>query len=273
MKKLLSLFIILIIFCAGCTRQKNTQAASFEPDSDQVTETISEVAVETEQAPVIEETQEEKRKQFESMTILDIIDIFIDENNLIPVCTDEEFELDRYLGVFKFSSRESIEWYSYTSGPRHFPRLYIIDENNIKIEVFNYYGSAEKIRPGNYCSANKHYINISKDQLINFNFRIKMNIESYVTTEYFKTSLSEEQEKERRGFFFYVLKDTPIYEDNTVQGTELGMIFAENMVKVIDMHYQNMSDRYPAALKIEFEKLSGWVDLESIDFILEVPDN
>jgi len=270
MKKLLPLFVILILFCVGCTRLKNTQVEISQPDSEQVTETILEVAVEPEQASVIEETQE--KKQFVGITMLDEIDFILNNKHYVNVGSDDE-KYSKHIGYFEFLSRESIQWYSDTSGPRHFPRLYIIDENNLRIEVFRYYGPAEEVRKGNYCSTNKYYIDISKYHLTDYRNRIKRQIDTYVVTEYFKANITEEQEKERGGFFFEVLRDSPLYADSAMQRAEHGTINTGNMVRVIDMHYKDFSDRYPVALKVEIENLSGWVDLESIDFILNTSGN
>lgn len=266
------LFLIYMFFCIGCNKQKNTQVIAPEPE--QIQNSLLDVTVEQnepkELAQVMEEIMIERRKQIEGMNILEMVDFFIDREYLINVGINDENNHAHILGYFSFSSRESIQWFSDTSGPRYFPYLFIIDEDNLRIEIFTYFGSAEKARIGNYCSTRKYYIDINNDQLINYYLRIKRQIDTYVTTAFFKANITEEQEKERGGFFFKVLKDAPLYTDTEMEGTELGTIFAGDMVKVIDIHYQDLSDKYPVAVKVEIGDLSGWVDLHSVDFIFEM---
>jgi len=279
MKKLLLLFVIFILFFFGCTKLKNTDTAS-ETDllSDTISVMISRTAMEQEQpsefsddtheeqvqpSVIIEETLEERRKQFDDMTILDMIDFYIEIGYYINVGNDNV--RNTLLGYFNFFSRESIQWYSDTSGPRYFPYFYIVDDYNLRIEVFSYFGSAELVR-NYYCSTRKYYIDISKDQLIDYYLRIIWKIETCFTTEFIRVNLSERQERERGGFFFEMLRDAPMYENSAMQGSESGIVLSGNMVRIIDMHYQNLSDRTPVALRVETDNLSGWVDFDSVDF-------
>jgi len=273
------LFIFIIIFYSGCTKPENTQSTVSVPN--QVLNAILETAMKPEQTAIIEtdpvkvitmeEINAEKRKAFENMSIQDMIDLIIDKGYLIFVGIDDIKNRIPCLGYFAFRSLDTIQWYSDTSGPRHFSYLNIIDENNLMIEVFNYFGSAEEIRIDNYCSTNKYYIDITKDHLIDYYLGIIGEIETYVATEYFKANITEEQELERNGFFFNVLRDAAVYEDSEMQGTELGLIPAGDMVKIINIHYQNLSDRYPTAARVEIENTSGWVNLDNVDFVLDVP--
>ena len=238
-----------------------------ESKSDPMLNTDLLATVVPEHPPIIEDTlEEEKRKQFVGMTILDIIDIYVHNKWNLNVGSDDE-NYFIHIGYFQFLSRESIQWYCDTSGYRFFPYLYIIDADNLRIEVFTFLGRSEEIHMGSYCSTQKYYININKDQLIDYYLKNKRQFETYVTTEFFRVSITEEQEKERNGYFFRVFRDALVYGDNAMQGKELGMVYDGNMVKVVDMHYQNLSDRYPVAVKIETENLSGWVDVDIVDFI------
>ena len=263
------LLIPLFIFF-GCSKSKIIQI--LESNSDLTLDTNLSIDVIPEQLSFVEESveesMEEKKKQFENITILDIIDIYINNKWFLNVGSDDKNYLI-HLGYFQFLSRESIQWYLDTSGYRFFSYLYIIDENNLRIEILSFFGSAEEARIGNYCAAQKYYIDINTNQLVDYYFKTKYQFESYIITEYFKVNLTEEQEKERNGYFFEVLKNTPVYTEKTIQGEEAGIIHSGDMVKVIDMHYQNLSDRYPITLKIETEKFVGWIDVDIIDFIYQ----
>jgi hypothetical protein len=262
MKYLLLIFFLL--FCLGCTRQNSTQALVHELDYVSNADLLAIVV--PEHSPVLEETLEEIRRQFEGMTILDMISFIINNKRYINVGSDDA-SYSIHIGYFEFLSRESIQWYHDSSGYRFFPNLYIIDENNLRVEVFSFLGRSVEIRMGRHCSVRKYYIDISTEQLIDYYLRIKRQIDTYIVTDFFFVNITEEQEKERNGYFFKVLRDTTVHEDRAKQGTLIGMIHTGNMVKVIDMHYQNFSDRYPVSIRIETESLNGWVNVDSIDFI------
>jgi hypothetical protein len=223
------------------------------------------------QSQAVEETLEDRKKQFEGKTILDMIDFYV-ANKLYINVGKADYRYDRWPGYFQFLSRESIRWYRDTSGYRFFPYLHIIDENNLRLELFVYLGLAEEAWVGRYCSAHKIYIDISTDQLIEYylqfiNPAIKRPapIETYVATPFFNINVTED-EFEKRGYQyqFDVPKEVPVYETAAMQGEPQSMALAGSIVKVIDMHYQDLNDRYPVAVKVE---ISGWVDVDSLDFI------
>jgi hypothetical protein len=260
MKNLLLILTIFLLLCIGCTRHKNTQALAFE--QEQVLDMNLLAIVLPEQSSVVEVTLEERRRQFEGMTILDMIDLYIHNEQMLYVSRN-----NTQIGFFQFLSRESIQWYYGSSGYKFFPYIYIIDENNLRIELFAFLGRAEEVRMGIYCSAQKYYIEINTKQLIDYYLRIKRPLETSVVMHFFFVNITEDQEKERNGYFFKVLRDATVHEDKAKQGTLLGILHAGNMVKVIDIYYQNLSDRYPVAVKIETENFNGWVNVDSVDFI------
>jgi hypothetical protein len=221
------------------------------------------------QAPEAEETLEEMRKQFEGMTIQDMIDFYVSNKREISVGKDKTQP-----GYFKFLSRESVQWYRDSSGYKFFPYLYIIDENNLRVELFIYVGYGEEVT-GIYLSSRKIYIDISTEQLIDYNIRNKRlrtglptTIETFVATQYFDVNITD-GEVEKRGYQFKILSDAPVYETATIHEEPLGTVSAGDMVKVIDMYYWDLQDEYPVAVRIEIEGLSGWVDVDNVDFFYE----
>jgi hypothetical protein len=224
------------------------------------------------QAPEIEETPEDMRKQFEGMTIQDMVDFYVSNDLYIYVGKGDD--TSRWPGYFQFLSRESIQWYRDSSGYKFFPYFYIVDGDKLRVELFIYVGLGEEVT-GRYCSTWKIYIDISTEQLVDYYLRnkrlgtrIPATIESFVDTQFFKVNITD-GEVQKQGWQFKVLKDVPVYETAAIHEEPLGTVYTGDMVKVIDMHYRDLNDRHPVAVKVEIKGLSGWVDVDSVDFIYE----
>jgi hypothetical protein len=265
-----------MLLCIGCTKTKDIQAAVSE--LDQVTDEVLEANVTptgpiadvtSAQAPEVEETPEDMRKQFEGMTIQDMIDFYVSNKREIQVGKDKIQP-----GYFQFLSGESVQWYRDSSGYKFFPYLYIVDGNNLRVELFSYVGLGEEVT-GRYCSTGKIYIDISTEELIEYYLLsrrsgtgIPATIETYVATRSFKVNITD-GEVEKHGWQFKVLSDALVYETAAIHEEPLGTVYTGDMVKIIDMHYRDFNDRHPVAVRVEIEGLSGWVDVDSVDFFYE----
>ncbi|MCL2229658.1 MAG: hypothetical protein FWC01_01035 [Treponema sp.] len=190
--------------------------------------------------------------------------IYIIKNNLLISIDNYDIEKknEPIIGYFEFLSHDSIQWHKETSGFVFYPYLYIIDDENIRIEIFYYFTGGEMPRTGSSVSAGKYYINITKAELISRYLRRNNTIRSYIDTWEF-----EIHKYQPESLNFNILYNTNVYSDGSMTGERINSISRGTSVEVIDLYYNDLFDRLPAALRIKTNNLTGWININSINFI------
>ena len=211
-----------------------------------------------------QETEEEKqrkaelRKQLDKMTLHEIIDFYIINNRGIIVGI---YNQDKDIGYFKFLSHEQIQWNHDSGGFTYIPYLYIVDDTNIRIEVFNYNVGGGSLPLGTYLSASKYYVYITKDDLINLFLRDIRYIENFKIISYIEINKFQRDELK-----FKLLIDTDIYSDGTLE-EKMKNIRKNTEVEIIDMYYNDLKEKFPISVRIKNGNLDGWINVEHIDFL------
>jgi len=263
MKYILFSIQIILLF-ATCNSKSNTsvlgESIKQENDFEQVEQIIS------------KETRKETREQLENMTLYEIIDLYIQHNNEREITQDYEhpkgiiifvgdYKQTSHLGYFEFITYNEIKWYRGSGGVKYIPYIYIIDDSTINIEVFVYfigYGS----RIGEYISTGKYYITITKEDLINHYFGDIKFINNFFIVDYFNTNRFESEE-----LFYNILINTDIFINGSLHEDKIASVQKNTKVEVVDMFYNDQKDNFPFSVKIKTDKLTGWIDVNHVDFI------
>ena len=250
-------FTLLVIFTLiGCTPAvKNNSNANLVSD----TEIIQNIAENT----VIDERLLDQ-EILESMLIQDIISLLIEKNTIISIVdhslTDKGF--DPEIGYFEFLSHNSIKWYKDTSGFRFFPYLYIVDDENIKVEVFYYFIGGGRVQSSTKVTSGKYYIYITKNDLIARYFRRSNRIDNYTSVKTFETKKYQPEILN-----FKVLSDTDVYAFGSMQGQGTNRIRSGTDVEINDIYYTNLNDDLPTSVRINAGNITGWINVSHVDFI------
>ena len=210
-----------------------------------------------------QETEEEKQRkteelqnQLNNMTVLEIIDLYIQKKNGGFYIENGDYKL-----FYVFLSHNNIEEDFGHGGYKFYSYLYIIDDNNICIESFYYsFGNHEIIGENSFVG--KYYININKDNLINNYIGSNKFIENFTNIASLKTNRFSNED-----LFFTIQSDTDVYVKGSLHGEKITEIKKGTKVEIIDMFYNNLNDKYPVAVRIKTENLSGWISINDVDFL------
>jgi len=255
--------IILLIFsCTKITNKKPVTSVSDEKMSSQITtENISNQKTAEEIKREIEEKNQqtlEERQYFDNMSILEIIDLYIKEKKHITV---GDYNQQKDIGYFEFLSHDKIQWHLDTSGFIFYPYLYINNNTNIYIEVF-YYITSSGPRLGGNITTGKYYIYITKEDLINRYLGIIKFTDDFTVTKFFNTSNYQSE-----NIKFKILTDTDVFINSSLHEERISNIKKNTEVEIIDMLHKNLNDDYPIAVRIRTDNLTGWINVNNIDFI------
>lgn len=219
---------------------------------------------------ILQETEEEKqrkveeRNKMEDMSIHEIIDLYIErgykqgKGTMINI---GDFEQNNHVGYFEFISCDKINWYRDSGGFKFYPYIYTIDNTNIHIEIF-YYNAGYGYGIGSSISTGKYYINISKENLIEYYFGSIYFIKDYFMVNIFNTNRYEPEE-----LTFKILTNTNVYADFSLRDEKIGNIQKDAEAEITDMFYGSFNDKFPVSVKIKNEKITGWINVNHIDFI------
>jgi len=243
------LFICIIFSLAACSKSKQNTSAdqpAFENDVSN--------ALENKKQNGERETPPELRDELEKMPITEIIDLYIRENLV--------FDTD--VGDYKLSclfiSPNQIQWSVSHTGFEYYPYLYIVDEENIRIELF-YYAFPNYGIIGEYISAGKDYITITKENLIARFTGSIIIIDNFIKIESFKINKFMHEDLNFKMEF-----DTAVYSDVTSRGEKIADIRKDAQVEIIDLFFSDSNYNYISAVKIKAEDRSGWVSAGSVNF-------
>ena len=209
-----------------------------------------------------QETEEEKQKkaeelqnQLNNMTVLELIDLYIQTRNGGFLIKNGNYEL-----FYIILSHDTIKEDFGFGGYKFYSYLYILD-NNIRIESFYYlFGNHEII--GENISVGKYYINITKENLIANYIERNTFVENFTTIEIFKTNRFLHE-----NLNFIIQLDTIVYANSSLFGESISKIKKDTKVEIIDMFYNNFNDKHPLAVRIKTEDFSGWISVKNVDFL------
>jgi len=242
---LIAFCLLLIIACKPSTTNKTVV---------QVTEEIN---ISQEEIEVIEEISQE---QLEGMSILDIIDLYINKKKMILI---GDYNQRKDIGYFEFISHNEIKWHRDSGGFEYIPHLNIIDDSTINIEILYFnvgYSSYPNI--GTDISACKYYIVIRKIDLIDRYLGAIISVNDYKITKSFFVN-----QYDSKNLQFKILTDTDIYIDKSLQDEKIAKIKKNTSVEIINMFLNNSNDIYPISVQIKTENLTGWINVSNVDFI------
>ena len=206
-----------------------------------------------------EEKTQEIREQLKKLSVLEIIEQYVEhENILIPV---GDYNKSKDIGYFKFLSIDNIQWNHDTGGIKYYPYLYIIDNDNIRIEVFYYHIHSHELL-GENITAGKYYINISKEILIARYIKSISFIE-----DYFIKNIIETNKYSNEDLFFKIQLSTDVFSNAGLHGEIISDIKNDTEVEVLDVFFNNLNDKYPSAVRIKTENISGWISINNVDFL------
>jgi len=219
---------------------------------------------------VSQETKEEKqrkaeeRKILENISIPEIIDLYIErgykQSKSIMIYIGD-FDQNNHAGYFEFISHDKIKWYRASGGFKFYPYIYIINDTNIRIEIF-YYNIGYGHDIARSISTGKYYINISKENLIEYYLGNLNFIKDYSMVNNFNTNRYEPEE-----LTFKTHTGTDVYTDCSLRDEKIGKILKDSEAEVIDMFYNSLNDDFPLSVHIKNKNITGWINVNHIDFV------
>ncbi|MCL2229661.1 MAG: SH3 domain-containing protein [Treponema sp.] len=255
MKNIYFTLLVISTLIACTPAVKNNSNANFSSDTE-VIQNIAENTVINE--PLLDQ------EILENMSIQDIISLLIEKKTIISIVdhslTDKGFHPE--IGYFEFISHNNINWYRDTSGFRFFPYLYIVDDENIRVEVFYYFIGGGRVQSSAKVTSGKYYIYITKNDLIARYFRRNNRIENYISVKTFETIKYQPET-----LSFKVLSDTDVYAFGSMQGQRTNRIIRGTDVEINDIYYINLNDDLPTSVQINTGNITGWININNVNFV------
>jgi len=263
----ITIIICIILILNACNAQKKEKP--IDTAQDEVLQSVVEKDHKQDNQKYFHETLILSRSRLEEMTMLEIIDLYIEQ----VYVNENPVRKMIYVGdgtqgrqsSFEFISHNEINWHpNYNIELIFFPSLYIIDDNNIRVEIFNGTRGDGYGLIGSHYSVRKLYIDISKEELIDLYLGIVPFIENYNRTEYFELNKVTYTGDE---IILKTLVDTDVYVSGTISGEIISRIQKGVDVEIIDIYYKNIkTDNYPVSVRIKTENLTGWINVNNVDF-------
>ena len=261
MKYFLIIVYIMLLFISCAKKTENETSAQNIPSAKFFNGNIStqrpaEKNQKEDTIIIQQETEEEIQNQLKNMTVQEIIDLYIQKKNGGFYIENGDYKL-----FYIFLSHNNIKEDFGYGGYKFYSYLYIIDDNNIRIESF-YYSFGNYGIIGENSFVGKYYINITKENLIANYIGSNKFVEDFTTIESFKTNrfLNED-------LLFIIQSDTIVYINGSLRNEKIIEIKKDTKVEIIDMFYNNMNDKHPVAVRIKTENFSGWVNVNDVDFL------
>jgi len=269
MKNILIIVSIVLLLCACNRTNRNIPAVhpALENGALNAGENLSQDKE--------HETASELRKNLEKMTVTEIIDLYIHENKIFDT------DVGNYKLSCLFLSHNEIQWSASHTGFEYYPFLYVVDDENIRIELF-YYDFPNHGIIGENISAGKDYIYITKENLIaRFIGNITV-VENFTEIEPFKINRFMHED-----LIYKIQFDAVVYDNGLLNGIKLNEIKKDAYVEIIDMFYYNINDKYPVSVRIKSKDSSdssayearkddvlGWISVNYADFFKkEIKEN
>ena len=251
MKNVLIAVSIIFLLCS-CSRlsQKTASSHSSAEGSDSLS---SEKNIEQDKSAAAEAAAE-LRNQLEKMTVTEIIDLYINENKIFDTDAGD------YKLSCMFISHNEIQWSVNHTDFEYYPYLYIDDDENIRIELF-YYVFPNYGLLGEYVSAGKDFIYITKDNLISRFINSITVADKIVKRASFKINKFMHED-----LLFNIEFNTAVYSGVTSRAEKITEIRKGTQAEIIDMYFNNINDNHPVAVRIKNENLTGWISAGSVDF-------
>ena len=255
MKNILFSIFIIILF-ASCNSKSKDPIMHTSVELNTSHETQKYDFEQVDQITSVEE-KKETREQLETMSIQDIINLCLKQGINIHVGGN-----NKNVGYFSFLSQDMIQWHLGSDGFDFFPYITILDDSNIVVEVFYFLSVGRLPEFGSNYRTGKYYISITKENLINQYLETNISLENYTITKSFEINKYHPEEIK-----FLIISDTNVFVNSSLQGERMSRIQKNTEVEVVNMFYNDQKDNFPFSVKIKTDKLTGWIDVNHVDFI------